>query len=575
MLLWGAFAVGRWLVRALRLRTQLVLLVLAASVPLLAFALGMGVWSARQHEDDIEDGLRQTAAALSLAVRRELDVATAMLEAVSRSRTLDDGDFQRFHSFAQPIGTRFGGWVVVLDPNGDQLVSTLYPFGTPLTRVVRREWLDRALETGRPVISDMILGAVSQRHVVSVLVPVVRDGRARAALALTIGPDHFSTLLAHQAASSDRRWLLVDGAWRVVAWSLRAGRYLGEPAPDWMQAALQETDGVAHGPGLDETTAVGAIGTIPGTTWKVGVAAPAMVIAQAWWQAVGAVLVGGLAIVLVSVAAAILLSRRMARPFSELADAADGILDGTAPPPSRGVPAREFLALREALVKAGTLARDAADARERVAVAEAEARLRAHSEERLKFLLNELDHRVKNVLAAIQALAFQTGRTADSVPRFLAEFQARIMALASVHDLVGSGSNSASLCAVIDKTLAPYLDGNRIVVSGDDVMVTPATATALAMAIHELATNAHKHGALSVPDGRVAIAVRVDGRREPRVAILWSETGGPAVQRPGRRGFGTRLLEGALADQLEGAVSLEFSPTGLSCAIEFPLGKAA
>lgn len=561
--------------RALRLRTQLVLIVLAASLPLLAFALGMGAWSARQHEDDIEDGLRQTASALALAVRREIDVATAMLEAVSRSRTLDDGDLARFHSLAQPIGARFGGWVVAIDPDGDQLVSTLYPFGTPLTRVVRREWLNTVLETGRPVVSDMILGAVSQRHVASVLVPVMRDGRPKAALALTAGPDHFSALLAQQAASRDRRWLLVDGAGRVVAWSLGGGRYLGEAAPEWMRAAAGEPDGVAQGRGVDGATVVGAISTVPGTTWTVGVAAPATVIAQAWWPAVGAVLVGGLAIVLLSVGAAILFSRRLARPFSELAEAADGILDGASPPPSRGTSVRELNTLRDALVKAGALARDTADARERAAVAEAEARQRAHSEERLQFLVNELDHRVKNVLAAIQALALQTGRTADSVPRFLAEFQARLMALASVHDLLGSGATSASLRAVIGKTLAPYLDGDRIAVSGDDAMVAPATATAIAMAMHELATNAHKHGALSVSGGRVAIAVRVDGRREPRVAVLWRETGGPAAQRPGRRGFGTRLLEGALADQLEGAVSLDFGPAGLNCAIEFPLGKAA
>lgn len=562
--------------RALRLKTQFVLLVLAASVPLLLFAAAMGAWSARQHEENIEAGLRNTAAALAVALRRELDVATGMLETLTLSRALDAGDFGRFHNFAQMVGKRFDGWIVAVDGEGHQLVSTLVPHGTPLSTFARREWVSRALDTGRPAVSDLIVGTMSRQQVIALYVPVLRDGRAIMALGLALRPQHFAALLTENAPVGDRQWVLADGRGRIVGWGTDSDRYLGTPIPEWMRNAKAADNGVGRGASVTGAPVMGAVAEVAGTNWTVGVHAPADVIVRAWWYPFGGILFGGVVIVLASVAAALYLSRRLARPFAELADAADAIVTGTAPPPAIQPPAvREFVALRNALVQAGKAAGEAAQARERAAVAEAEARAHAHAEERLQFLVHELDHRVKNVLAAIQGLAWQTGRTADSVPRFIAEFQARLFALASVHDLLSSGATSASLHALIAKTISPYEAGERIVVTGDDADIAPGPATALAMAIHELATNAHKHGALSVPSGHVTITVRVDARQTPRVAILWTETGGPAVRRPGRRGFGTRLLEGTLADQLDGAVSLDFAPAGLSCAIEFPLGRAA
>lgn len=194
-------------------------------------------------------------------------------------------------------------------------------------------------------------------------------------------------------------------------------------------------------------------------------------------------------------------------------------------------------------------------------------------EEHQRLLINELNHRVKNTLAIVQAIAFQSFR-ADEVPTEAREaFEGRLSALAAAHDiLIGRGWEGGSIQQIVRKAAAPHDAGDgRLTVSGPPVDLEPKTAVALALAVHELATNAVKHGALSTLAGRVEVSWTAD---DERLRLVWRESGGPPVAGARRRGFGVRLLEQGLAAELGGAVTLDFQPEGLICRMDARLSAS-
>jgi PAS domain S-box-containing protein len=202
---------------------------------------------------------------------------------------------------------------------------------------------------------------------------------------------------------------------------------------------------------------------------------------------------------------------------------------------------------------------------------------RKAAEERQRLLLDELNHRVKNTLATVQSIALQTRRGTETLESFEAAFLARLEALARVHELLSQVSwEGASLGAVVGQTLAPHLAererAERLDLGGPDIRLGPNAAVTLTMAFHELATNAAKYGALSVPAGRVEVQWRADQPAAPsKIEIIWRESGGPPVVAPSRRGFGSRFVERGLAREFDGAVQLEFAPEGVCCRMRIPL----
>jgi PAS domain S-box-containing protein len=200
-----------------------------------------------------------------------------------------------------------------------------------------------------------------------------------------------------------------------------------------------------------------------------------------------------------------------------------------------------------------------------------------NAEERQKLLLGELNHRVRNTLAAVLSIASQTMRGTRSLKVFREKFSGRLLALSRSHDLLARETwEGADLGDVVLETLVPYRSEQpsaRFAVSGPKVRIGPTAAVTLAMAFHELSANAAEHGALSVPAGRIAVEWSVDwrGGRTPALDIQWQESGGPPVSPRGARGFGSRLLEGGLAQELDAEVRFDFAPAGLECRIRLPL----
>jgi PAS domain S-box-containing protein len=197
---------------------------------------------------------------------------------------------------------------------------------------------------------------------------------------------------------------------------------------------------------------------------------------------------------------------------------------------------------------------------------------RVEAEEHQRLLMAELNHRVKNTLTTVQSLANQTFQREDQDTATRLTFEGRLFALAAAHDvLTREHWEGAGLREIVTGALAPYIqDGTeRFKFDGPDLRLPPRMTLAIAMALHELATNAVKYGALSVVSGCVKIKWAFSGAQT--FTLVWQEKGGPRVTPPTRRGFGTRLIERSLALELAASVRLTYEPTGVVCIVEAPL----
>lgn len=193
---------------------------------------------------------------------------------------------------------------------------------------------------------------------------------------------------------------------------------------------------------------------------------------------------------------------------------------------------------------------------------------RREFDERRELLIHELNHRVKNTLALVQALAQQSFRPDADAAEAPANFEGRLRTLAAAHDLLTREHWEGVTLAELVRAATSALDDDRISATGPAMTVTPKAAVALAMAIHELGTNAIKYGALSSDDGGVDIAWSAQG---DTFVLEWREHGGPPVSRPAARGFGVRMIERVLASDIGGTVKMEFLGSGLQCRVEAPL----
>lgn len=198
--------------------------------------------------------------------------------------------------------------------------------------------------------------------------------------------------------------------------------------------------------------------------------------------------------------------------------------------------------------------------------------LRRQAVERQRELLAELDHRVKNILASVSAIAHRTRKTSTTIDGFLAALDGRVRAMAVSHSLLSAARwEGASLRHLIEELLAPHVPPQRraVTVRGPELLLAPKAVQSLGLALHELIANAATHGALSAPGGRVAVSWRLEGRQ---VRLAWRERGGPAVVAPSGTGFGLMVLQDMLVRDIGAEVSCDFQRDGMECTLAFPAG---
>jgi len=199
---------------------------------------------------------------------------------------------------------------------------------------------------------------------------------------------------------------------------------------------------------------------------------------------------------------------------------------------------------------------------------------RKHAEEYQKLLISELDHRVKNILARVAMVAKYTSVSSRTIDGFMRALDSRIQSMADAHTLLSQRRwRGVDIADLASRQLAPYATKTNTVIDGPHIILSPAATQALAMVLHELATNAVKHGSLSTPRGKVSVTWdrRVGEDGVARVAIAWRESGGPPVAGPGHSGYGTNLIRNLIPHELGGTTDLVFASEGICCEIEILL----
>lgn len=201
------------------------------------------------------------------------------------------------------------------------------------------------------------------------------------------------------------------------------------------------------------------------------------------------------------------------------------------------------------------------------------------AEEQRVLLLNELNHRIKNTLTTVQSIVEQTLRSQEASPMLRKTLTDRLLALSEAHNVLVSESwAGADLRTVVDQAVDLHQPdgGGAFSVDGPPVRLSPHQAVSMSLALHELATNALKHGALAAPQGRIQVSWNVghdgDGRRY--LHLLWQERGGPPVLQPTRAGFGTRLIARSFGAESGGKATLKYKPSGVECVIGLPLSSS-
>lgn len=200
-------------------------------------------------------------------------------------------------------------------------------------------------------------------------------------------------------------------------------------------------------------------------------------------------------------------------------------------------------------------------------------------EERTRLLIEELNHRVKNTLMVVQAMAYQTFRGTSMPTEPVTKFNERLTAMAAAHTAL---SREAWVGAPVEELVRQGTeicerggDGTpSVTFAGPHAMMPAGLTVSFVMVLHELSTNALKYGALSVPDGHVDIVWSIDEARN-WIVLEWRETSGPVVVPPTRKGFGSRLISDAVSRQMRGESSIEYAPGGLTCRIALPLGDVS
>jgi two-component sensor histidine kinase len=209
----------------------------------------------------------------------------------------------------------------------------------------------------------------------------------------------------------------------------------------------------------------------------------------------------------------------------------------------------------------------------------ADVAVRQRHEEHVNFVMRELSHRSKNILSVVQSMANQVARQSDSFDEFVTGFSKRLCAFAETHDLlVNHDWRGADIRDLIRVHLTPFhnVSENSVVVEGPALKLNPKAAEQIGLALHELGTNAVKHGALSAPSG--VVTIRWDIRRvephDPLLRVSWEEVGGPRVGDPQRQGFGDVVLTKVVPGSLDGTASLEFKPEGINWVLLIPSRSA-
>ena len=485
------------------LPVRLALLVAGTTLPLIIFATVIVFNNYEQDRKEASQRVLETVRSIRLVLDAEMQRMTGGLQVLSLTNALRDGDFANFRRIALGFLDQYGkdGVILVADREGRQLFSSVASGTASLPSRNNREIVEKVFATKAPQYSNLFTGAVKKTLIVTVEVPVFRDGDVLYDISFSPPIEIFQGIIDKQRPSADWTISIFDGNGISFARAPNPQETIGKrAAPSLYAEMFRRPEATLQTVSLEGVPLITTFARSPLTGWTVaaGVAESSLV-GPLWRNLAITSSIGGI-LLLTGLAFAVRMATAIAR---------------------------------------GEMLHD--------------------------LLIEELNHRVKNTLAILQSIATQTFRSASKAER--ETFEGRLGALAEAHNLLSKEKwQGSGLQDVVGRVLQPYLLSNpeRVRMFGPSVPLSPRLAVVLAMILHEMATNATKYGALSNDTGTVALDWEViTENAKPKLRLIWAEAGGPPVVAPVQRGFGSRLIERSVRDQLDGEATADFLPRGV------------
>jgi two-component sensor histidine kinase len=488
-------------------------------LPLIIFAVGLVLHYYTQDRDEARRHVADTVRSIRLTLDAEMQRMTGGLQVLALTDALTSGDFERFRPIALGFLEQYGkdGTLLVADRNGRQLFSSNSKETASLPLRNNREIVEKVFQTREPQYSDLFIGAMKKKQILTVEAPVFRDGEVIYEISFSPPLAMFQTMLEKQRPNADWTLSMLDRSGIVFARVPNPNDTVGKRAsPSLYEAIMRQDATILSTISLEGVPLMSSFVHSSLSGWIVAAGVTEASLVAPLWQNLAVTSVIGGILLAIGLAFAVRMATTIAR---------------------------------------GEMLHD--------------------------LLIEELNHRVKNTLAILQAIAAQTFKSASRIER--EKFEGRLGALAEAHNLLSRQKwQGSELEDVIARVLAPYRlnSPNRIRMTGPDVPLSPRLAVVLSMIVHEIATNAAKYGALSNDTGTVELGWDViieDSESKLKAAKLrmtWRESGGPLVAAPIRRGFGSRLIERSARDQLGGEATVDFLPHGvvysITCTLENP-----
>jgi two-component sensor histidine kinase len=554
------------------IRHRLMLLALAVALPLVLLTGGI-VWQLANNERATRrEAILFSTRTLMNAVDTILSKQIAVAQMLSTSPALEAGDLPAFREEAtRAMAGLSGGWIVLADESGQQLINLApgatepLPHRTEAGMAIQR----RAFETGQVQISGIFQGAILKAPTVAVEMPVRRKDKPPIEIIVGMLPNVFLTMF--EQWNLPEGWLagLVDRDGKFIARSRNHDETVGRVASEGFRTALRHSQsGWNEFTSMEGNTVANAHVTSPLSGWVMGLAVEKALFEAPIRNTVLVAALAGAATMLLSLLLAVWSARRIARPIEQIEQGTHALmLRRTISFSNTGLPEADR-----------TLNALASTAR----VFEQHDKERDERESHVRLIMRELSHRSKNLLAIVLAIARQTARHSSSFSEFEARFNSRIQALADAHDLLVDQQWSGAFLDDLVRAQLTAFGMEKVVCRGERIMLRTEAVQNVALALHELATNASKYGALSAVAGKV----NIDWAREPAesgersLRLTWRESGGPPVTPPDKKGFGCFVLERVTINAL-GEGGLEFNAHGLiwTCIIRpehlFDEGSAA
>jgi two-component sensor histidine kinase len=530
-----------------RIRTFLILFAVALAAPLVGLAVYSLNRMATLEQAEIERRVLQVAEDLAHDIDRELDRATAILDTLASSSVLRRGDLPAFRLQTQAALKHTNAAIVLIDRTYQQLTSTMAEFGAPLPKTADAETARRVFETKQRQVSDLFRGSMDGRPVFNVEVPVLAGDTVLYVLIMSFRADHIANLIKRPNLGSP--WIngVTDTKGIILARSERHDEFVGKPLPPDLLEHSRDAKGVFRATNVAGADILRATVRSQIAGWLVSATVPIAFLEEPRrrGQLLAATMLG--TALALGLALAYIFGGFMARPITEATAAAACVGAGKLVEP-----------VQSPLAEANTLT---------AVLSEASLELKKR-QEHAAFLMRELAHRSKNQLAVVRGMALQTARQSKSVDEFTAGFNQRLQGLAESQDLmVRQNWQGAWLLDLVQAHLNLFGATSRAEISGPGLFLDANAVQNLGFALHELATNASKHGALHTPQGRVAVRWH---RTDDRIHLEWTETGGPETHEPERKGFGSLVLTQLVPQSLQGNATLEFIPEGCRWTLDFP-----